>query len=682
MMERKEEDFRKYYEIIGKPIGKGGFGTVYKAKEIERNEDRAIKVIDKNEIRTQFYKFNLYDMTEEDMKPYIDSFKNEIKLMEIMEGKNKENINTVKYYEYFNTENEFAIVMELCDNNLTQLFEKTKKDEGLNIDEIYNILTQLNNSFKIMNENKIGHRDLKLENILIKYENKNNKNKYIVKLTDYGISKQLMNKTHFTTKIGTLQYEAPEILEDIKNYNEKCDLWSLGVIIYRLCFKKFPYNGETEIAILNSLKNGQKLLKKTDNKELNDLILKLLVINPKERMNWNEYFNHSFLKNRNNNQINMILKIDKEDISKKIYFLDNDSWVEEKKIYHDYHNNLSELNETNVELYINDKEKKFKKYFVPKAEGLFTIKLIFKIDIIDCSFMFYDCKNITSLDLSSFDTKKVKAMTNMFYGCEKIVSLDLSSFNTKNVTDMSGMFYGCENIININLSTFNTKNVTNMNSMFSGCSNLKNLDLSTFDTKNVIGMNGMFSGCFNLKNLNISSFNTENVTDMNRMFSVCSNLESLDLSSFDTKNVTSISGMFSGCSNLSNLDLSSFDTKNIDNMGFIFSGCSNLKSLDLSSFDTKKVNNMNSMFSACSNIKNLDLSTFDTKNVTDMGFMFSGCSNLTSLDLSSFDTKNVNTIGFMLYDCCNMKLITIQKEMNNVAFEIFKNNKNIKINRF
>ena len=114
-------------------------------------------------------------MTKKEMKQYIDISKNEIKLMKIIAGKDKENINTVKYYEYFNTKNEFTIVMELCDNNITQLFENTKKDEWLNIDVIYNILNQLNNSFKIMNENKICHRDLKLENILIKYKNKEKK---------------------------------------------------------------------------------------------------------------------------------------------------------------------------------------------------------------------------------------------------------------------------------------------------------------------------------------------------------------------------------------------------------------------------------------------------------------------------------------------------------------------------
>ena len=127
----------------------------------EKNKVRAIEVIDKNDIRNQFYQDNLNEMTKKDMKRYIDSFKNEIKLMKIMGGKDKENINTVKYYEYFNSENEFVIIIELGDSNITQLFENTKKDEGLNIDLIFIILNQLNNRLK-MNENKICHRDLKL----------------------------------------------------------------------------------------------------------------------------------------------------------------------------------------------------------------------------------------------------------------------------------------------------------------------------------------------------------------------------------------------------------------------------------------------------------------------------------------------------------------------------------------
>ena len=251
------------------------------------------------------------------MNQYINNFKNEIKFMEIMEGKNKENKNTVKFYEYFNTENEFVIVMELCDGNLTQLFRNKKKGEGLSIDEIYNILIQLNNSFKIMNEKKIVHRDLKLENILLKYENKD---KYIVKLTDYGISRQLLNITHLSTKIGTPKLMAPEILEDKNNYNEKCDLWSLGIIIYRLYFTKYPYDNNTEFGVMNLIKNGKKFLENSENEELNDLIRKLLEKNPQKRINWKDYFNHSFFININR---------EKEHIQKKNFnVIKNTNYIE------------------------------------------------------------------------------------------------------------------------------------------------------------------------------------------------------------------------------------------------------------------------------------------------------------------------------------------------------------------
>ena len=258
-MIRKEEEevFKDCYDIIGDPIGMGGFGEIHKAKNKKTNEYRAIKIIDKGRIRAFHSSKYFKKMTEEEMNTCIDRFKNEIEYMKIMEGKNKENINTVKYYEYFNTQKEFIIVMELCDFNLNTLLQK--KEKGFNVNEIYNILNQLNNSFRIMNENKIVHRDLKLENILIKYENKD---KYIVKLTDYGISKQLLNLSHLSTKVGTLKYEAPEIMEETKNYNEKCDLWSLGIIIYILCFRKFPFKGETQISLLNSIKKEKNILKK------------------------------------------------------------------------------------------------------------------------------------------------------------------------------------------------------------------------------------------------------------------------------------------------------------------------------------------------------------------------------------------------------------------------------------
>jgi len=214
--------------------------------------------------------------------------------MKLVEGKNKENINAVKFYEYFENENEFCIVMELCDGNLFQLLTQKKENEGFNQDEIYDILNQLNNTFKIMYENKLVHRDIKLQNILFKYNNKEKTN-YIFKLIDFGISKHLLSLTQkLSTKIGTFNMMAPEIIEG-KPYNEKCDLWSLGIIIYLLYFHKYPYNGNNELAILNQIKDlKQKILKKTENLDLDDLISKLLNPNPNKRITWGKYLEHPF----------------------------------------------------------------------------------------------------------------------------------------------------------------------------------------------------------------------------------------------------------------------------------------------------------------------------------------------------------------------------------------------------
>ena len=126
-----------------------------------------------------------------------------------------------------------------------------------------------------------------------------------MKLADYGLSKHLLSLTKkFSTQIGTLNMMAPEILEG-KQYDEKCDLWSLGIIIYILYFHKYPYNGINESDILNQINNlNHKILKKTGNVHLDNLILKLLTINPKERITWKAYFNHPFFKN---NSIKVVL---------------------------------------------------------------------------------------------------------------------------------------------------------------------------------------------------------------------------------------------------------------------------------------------------------------------------------------------------------------------------------------
>ena len=156
--------------------------------------------------------------------------------------------------------------MELCEQNLLQLLNKRFDEKGKGFDEekIYEIMKQLNNAFTIMKRNNIIHTNLKLENILIKYSDEKHK-KYTVKISDYGCSKRLIP---LSRKYNT--YKSPEILKK-EEYNEKCDLCSIGIIIYRLIFGKSPYWGDQDnLLIKNIYTYGNKIIKKTQNKDLDD----------------------------------------------------------------------------------------------------------------------------------------------------------------------------------------------------------------------------------------------------------------------------------------------------------------------------------------------------------------------------------------------------------------------------
>ena len=224
------------------------------------------------------------------------------------------------------------------------------------------------------------------------------------------------------------------------------------------------------------------------------------------------------------NEIYLTLEVLEDDINKDIYFLDNfNNEDKEGKNSSEY---LKELNEYNTKIFINDIEYKYKKYFKPEKEGIYSIKIELNINIKDCSYMFYKCLNIKTIDLSSFNSKNVINMSGMFSLCHNLISINLSSFDTKNVVDMSQIFQGCSNLTDIDLSSFNTKNVTNMNGMFSCCSKITNIDLSSFDTQNVIDMGEMFFWCPNLTNIDLSSFKTKkDDIYMEKMFICCNNLK-------------------------------------------------------------------------------------------------------------------------------------------------------------
>ena len=404
--------------------------------------------------------------------------------------------------------NNHIINEELIINNdiisVTLNDDKIKKD--IKIKDYYTSIKYDTTIIEIgVNDENINYLEID-DNLFNENMNIYNKNIYIIQYPKYGKEQK-----------GSVSYGKLNKIQDEYNILYYCstDHGSSGSPIIKLSTQK----------IIGIHKGG--LSKKDCNK---GTLLKYPI---------KEYLN------KINNEIKLKIKIDKEDINKDIYFLDNSNDSRNHK-----HNNLEEMNQINTEIFINNKEYIYQKYFKPEKEGLYEIKIKCNIKIKDCSYMFNGCTNLTNIDLSSFDTKYV--------------------------TNMSHMFNGCSNLTNIDLSFFDTKNVTNMSHMFNGCSKLKNIDLSSFDTKNVTNMNDMFNNCSKLTNIDLSSFDTKNVTDMSDMFSFCSKLTNIYLSSFDTKNVIYMIGMFNNCSNLTNIDLSSFDTKNVTDMSYLFNKCSNL----------------------------------------------------------------------------------------------------------
>ena len=223
--------------------------------------------------------------------------------------------------------------------------------------------------------------------------------------------------------------------------------------------------------------------------------------------------------------------------------------------------------------------------------------------------------------------------------------------------DASYMFYECSNLTTIDIQNLGTSKTTNMNSMFAMCTNITTLELQNLDTSNVEDMGWMFFECSGLTSLDVSKFDTSQVTDMKYMFYKCSSLTSLDVSKFDTSQVTDMSAMFLGCSSLISLDVSKFDTSQVKKMGSMFNKCSSLTSLDVSNFDTSQVTDMSAMFLECSGLTSLDVSKFNTSKVINMSIMFYTCNSLSKIYVSEYNettdkgwtTKNVTDSRDMFY---------------------------------
>jgi calcium-dependent protein kinase len=269
---RKVGKIRDHYRI-GKVLGSGAFGEVRLCLHKDTQTQRAVKVLRKN----------LLDEKEMDM------LKNEISIL-----KDMDHPNIVKMYEFLEDEKRIYIVTEICKGG--ELFDEILNRSKFDEKDGAIVMKQLLSAINYCHKKNIVHRDLKPENMLLEQDKDLEK----LKIVDFGTSLSFDPDRALDEKLGTAYYIAPEVIK--KSYNEKCDLWSCGVIMYILLSGEPPFNdpkADNE-AIMKKVEKGKydvtKGIWKTVSKEAKDLIKKLLTYKPEDRISAEEALQHPWIK--------------------------------------------------------------------------------------------------------------------------------------------------------------------------------------------------------------------------------------------------------------------------------------------------------------------------------------------------------------------------------------------------
>ena len=287
----------KEYKKI-KFLGEGSYATVYEVKNAYTGASCAMKIIKK--------KFSCSKKEE-------DEILNEINILRTMDHPN-----ILKIFEFYSNEREYSIVTELC--SMGELFDEIINngpfDEKKSAYILYQILSAVNYCHKM----NIIHRDLKPENILL--VDKDKEGFITVKVCDFGTSKIFETGSVEQIVIGSSYYIAPEVLK--KNYNEKCDVWSCGVIMYILLSQRPPFGGKDDKEIMGNVKTGIYDLNSSPFNKLSqsciDLIKKLLTIDPQERLSAEEALKHPWFKENKSKELFNKIK-DKRTIEELIHNL-------------------------------------------------------------------------------------------------------------------------------------------------------------------------------------------------------------------------------------------------------------------------------------------------------------------------------------------------------------------------
>ena len=193
--------------------------------------------------------------------------------------------NIVKYYETYDDDKNFSLVMELCEGG--ELFERIVKRKRLNEKDAAEILFKLTHAISHCHSRNIVHRDLKAENVLFetKSENKND-----VKIIDFGLARK-KGSHNMHSIVGTPCYVAPEVLDG--TYDKKCDMWALGILTYVMLYGKYPFDDENKRVLFDKIKNQEpKYNTSLISSEALNVIQSLLTKDPTKRPDANNLLDH------------------------------------------------------------------------------------------------------------------------------------------------------------------------------------------------------------------------------------------------------------------------------------------------------------------------------------------------------------------------------------------------------
>jgi calcium-dependent protein kinase len=235
-------------------------------------------------------------------KAFIDLQEDEKNFMkEIAILRTLDHMSILKIYEFYQDDKCFYLIMEYCSDG--DLFDRIQKDAPFNEYTACHIIYQVLSAILYCHSNNIVHRDIKADCILVEsIETVTWKGEtfplYHIRLSDFSSARSFNKKKKLTKKIGTSYFIAPEVLG--RNYNEKCDVWSIGVLLFILLCGKPPFWGESDKEILEKVRGNNIDWREEEWKNISPegqaFVKELLTVKPSNRPSPGEALQNKWFK--------------------------------------------------------------------------------------------------------------------------------------------------------------------------------------------------------------------------------------------------------------------------------------------------------------------------------------------------------------------------------------------------